>query len=235
MTSISCSLTGDPVCEVEQDQSLSEEAKTSTNGIIITLRPEPLVSVSEFRLRQKRPAEDNAGHSVVCALSSQVALKCKSGSSFVLRMHMTPRYIKGNTRATDARITWRKCGLRVLVSDFHSEPETKQSARPSQTITQVLDPLALQLRKETGHAGAGASLESLKQGGAGNADIAVMGKSWGAEHALRYLAKRQSVVDKLVLVAPMGGGDAPSDWRGSGPAPVPALCCMQRTTRPLAT
>ena len=81
MTSISCSLTGDPVCEVEQDQSLSEEARTSTNGIIITLRPEPLVSVSEFRLRQKRPAEDNAGHSVVCALSSQVALKCKSGSS----------------------------------------------------------------------------------------------------------------------------------------------------------
>jgi len=177
-------------------------------------------------------------------------------------MHMTPRYIKGNTRASDARITWRKCrsigpvvpllvgvvlvfswtplsspdaissvhpaqvaeperryagckkwhggepthssvsapwqgvvrvkeygspgcrgvimihganlekvgewehvarklaldGLRVLVPDFHSDPETKPSARPLQTIIQVLDLLALQLRKETGHAGAGASL-----------------------------------------------------------------------------
>jgi len=26
-------LTGDPVCKVEQDQSLSEEARTSTNGV----------------------------------------------------------------------------------------------------------------------------------------------------------------------------------------------------------
>ena len=53
--------------------------------------------------------------------------------------------------------------------------------------------------------------------------MVVMGKSWGGEHALRYASKRAGVVSKLVLVAPMGAGDAPSDWRGHGPAVIPAL------------
>ena len=56
------------------------------------------------------------------------------------------------------------------------------------------------------------------QGQQNSGDIIMMGKSWGGGQALRYTAVRPSVVHKIVLVAPMGGGDTPSIWRGRGPS-----------------
>ena len=120
-----------------------------------------------------------------------------------------------------------RAGKRVLVPDFHSNPRTQPHAEPTKEIIEVLDNLAVQLRSESwrAHGGRGTppSLRDVRSGRKEQADVVVMGKSWGGEHALRYASKRAGVVSKLVLVAPMGAGDAPSDWRGHGPAVIPAL------------
>jgi len=101
-----------------------------------------------------------------------------------------------------------------------ADPETKPGG-DAQKVAPLLDLLAVQLRNETGRA---VDPERFAAPGMeGAADIVVMGKSWGGGQALRYAARRQGAVKSLVLVAPMGGGDMPTDWRGRAPASIPAL------------
>jgi pimeloyl-ACP methyl ester carboxylesterase len=111
-------------------------------------------------------------------------------------------------------------GMRVLLPNLHSDPATKPSGDAKQVLS-LLDLLAIQLRNETGSS---TEPERLAAPGAESAaDIVVMGKSWGGGQALRYAARRPSAVKSIVLVAPMGGGESPTDWRGRGPAHIPAL------------
>lgn len=111
-------------------------------------------------------------------------------------------------------------GMRVLLPNLHSDPATKPSGDAKQVLN-LLDLLAIQLRNETGRA---TEPERLAAPGAESAaDIVVMGKSWGGGQALLYAARRPGAVQSIVLVAPMGGGDSPTDWRGRGPAAIPAL------------
>ncbi|EKX52966.1 hypothetical protein GUITHDRAFT_101417 [Guillardia theta CCMP2712] len=55
-----------------------------------------------------------------------------------------------------------------------------------------------------------------------NSSFTIMGKSWGGGQALRYVAKHENKVHKIVLVAPMGG-DEPSTWRSHERPKIPAL------------
>mmetsp|Transcript_18222 Transcript_18222/g.29108 ORF Transcript_18222/g.29108 Transcript_18222/m.29108 type:complete len:325 (+) Transcript_18222:63-1037(+) len=112
-------------------------------------------------------------------------------------------------------------GMRVLIPNLHSDPKTKPSAHGDEAVIQLLDLLAMQLHNESGRPDG--SAQDLKRGQQNSGDIIMMGKSWGGGQALRYTAARPSVVHKIVLVAPMGGGDTPSIWRGRGPSGMEAL------------
>ena len=110
-------------------------------------------------------------------------------------------------------------GRRVFIPNMHSDPQTKPGGKSR--VFDVLDLLVKQLHNETGRPDT--KEQYTKKAQDSTADVTIMGKSWGGDQALRYTAHRPGIVDKLVLVAPVGKGDAPSEWRGRGPATIPAL------------
>jgi len=96
-------------------------------------------------------------------------------------------------------------GFLVVLPNFHTNPATKPgSSTATQSIQKVLDQFARDKAQST------------------NSSFIIMGKSWGGGQALRYLAKHASKVQKIVLVAPMGG-EEPSSWRSVERPKIPAL------------
>mmetsp|Transcript_9314 Transcript_9314/g.31149 ORF Transcript_9314/g.31149 Transcript_9314/m.31149 type:complete len:298 (-) Transcript_9314:2865-3758(-) len=94
-------------------------------------------------------------------------------------------------------------GFLVVLPNFHTNSATRpSSSSATKSIQKVVDRIVED--KST------------------NSSFTIMGKSWGGGQALRYVAKHENKVHKIVLVAPMGG-DEPSTWRSHERPKIPAL------------